>query len=378
MHIPSAHQVAAKSAALFSKWRPTELMEWAKFGHVGVKHNLTCSGIPAVRKLADIPGGPYIPDLWGENFAGHEQLKVTLAAMYNAAPQNILIAQGASECNFLIAGAALSDGGTAIVETPCYQPLLRSIEVWADRIIRLPRRPADRYQPDPHEFRHLLTPETKLVVLTNLHNPSQVALEADRLHEIIRMAAAVNAEVLLDEVYLRMVEPDHRKHGFSLGGTSTNSLGKSWGLDTLRVGWSVGPTELIDRAYRLNNLLGVNQPYVTEDLAWRILSSPSAVQWFTQRARKAAEGWRLCEEFLHTVPQVSYVKPDGGISVYLKLPGNVDDHAFVNNLMEQYSTAVFPGSFFENPGFIRISFGAEQAEVIEGLRHLSTAIRELP
>ncbi|RPH92860.1 hypothetical protein EHM69_11805, partial [candidate division KSB1 bacterium] len=113
-------------------------MEWAKSGYVGGKYNLARSGIPSITDLSLLPGFPFMPDLFGHNEWGHSGLKETIAALYGAQPENVLIAQGASQCNFLIAGAALAEGGTAIVETPVYEPILRAVEVWADRILRFP------------------------------------------------------------------------------------------------------------------------------------------------------------------------------------------------------------------------------------------------
>ena len=367
----------SEAAAVFKKWHPTALMEWAKFGTGNARYDLARSGIPAVLSLEDIPGGPYVPDLWGANYSGHEGMKSTVAAMYHAQPENVLLAQGASECNFLMAGAILSAGGTAIVETPCYEPVLRSLEVWTDRIVFLPRRREERFQPDPDEFRRLLTPQTRLVMLTNLHNPSHVHLYPERRDEIIATAEDIGAVVMMDEVYLRMFEPDHSVHGFSHGAVSINSLGKTWGLDTLRVGWAVGPADIVHRAYRLNNLLGVNQPYLAEDLAWRILNSPEAVAWLTSRMRKAAAGRRGFDQFLKVTPEVSCVLPDAGINAFIELPEATDDAEFIQRLITERDTAVFPGHFFGTPGTVRISFGGEPEEVVEGLRRLTEAIRAL-
>ncbi len=377
MHLPTAHHFTPPgSLARYSTWHPTELMEWAKFGYAGVRFNLASSGIPPVLSLADIPGGPYAPVLHGTNYAGHEGLKAAIAKLYAVPLEHILVAQGASECNFLIAGSALANGGTAIVETPCYQPILRAIEVFADRIIRLPRRAEHRFQPDPDELRALLTPDTKLVMLTNLHNPTHVALESERLQAIVQSAEQVGAEVVCDEVYLRMYQPDHKLHGHSCGTVSINSLGKTWGLDSLRVGWAVGPAELIHRAYRLNNLLGVNQPFMTEDLACQILNQPEAVAWLHARARRAAEGKHLFEKFLQRLPGVKHVPPDGGTSACVHLPGDADDFAFTQRLMETKGTVVFPCSFHEMPSSIRVSFGGDPVIVHDGLDHLAAAIEE--
>jgi aspartate/methionine/tyrosine aminotransferase len=359
----------------FAKWSPSLLMEWAKSNRAGGGFNLSRSGIPPVTNLDELPGGPFHADLWGHNEWGHEGLREIVAGMYGATSEQVLVAQGTSQCNFLMAGAVLADGGKAVVETPVYEPILRAVEVWAEELVRLPRRKEQGYQPDPDELRALLDERTRLIVLTNLHNPTQRALEPARLAAIVQSAAEVGALVMIDEVFLPMFEPDYRGHGFAFGAVSTSSLGKCWGLDALRVGWAVGPAEVVHRAYRLNNLLGVNQPYLTEDLARRILSTPEAVQHMEKGRAQAMRGRELFDAFLARTPEVACVLPEVGISALVELPGGADDQAFADELLRKEETIVFPGHFFECPGCIRVSFGGPAGEVEEGLNRLSRFIR---
>lgn len=363
-------------AEYFANWAPSHLMEWAKSGYSGGRYNLARSGIPAIANLDDLPGGPFKPDIWGHNEWGHEGLKETIAGLYAMRRENILIAQGASQCNMLMAGSILAEGGTAIVETPIYEPILRSVEMWADEIRKLPRRKETRYQPDPDDLRSLLDDKTRLVVLTNLHNPTHVAIEPDRLSAIVNHAAKVGALVVVDEVFMPMYHPDYRGHASAFGAVSINSLGKSWGLDGLRVGWAVGPTDSIYRAYRLNNLFGVNQPFISEDLAFRVLNQPAAVNYMLERRAKAMNGRLLFDRFIEKTTGIRCQLPDGGISALVDLPAGTDDRLFSAELLKKYDTVVFPGSYFDCPGTIRVSFGADANDIQEGLNRLSSYLGE--
>lgn len=349
-------------------------MEYAKRRAANARFNLARSGIPPVANLMELPGAPFLADYAGQNFWGHEGLKTTLADWYGTTAGHVLLAQGASQCNFLLAGALLSGGGTAIVETPVYEPVLRAVEVWADGIIRLPRRAEAGFQPDPDELAGLLNDRVRMILLTDLHNPSQVRLDTDRRQAIVRLAAAAGVAVVIDEVYLPMVDRDYTRHGYADGTISINSLGKSWGLDTLRVGWAIGPADVIFRAYRLNNLLGVNQPYLTEDLACRILNYRPAVDAMIARAESAMRGRELLEDFLRATPEVVCIPPAGGVSALIDLPQNTDDVRLAAQLAEQDETAVFPGSLFGRPGSLRVSFGGPADEIREGFSRLQRRI----
>jgi len=351
-------------------------MEWAKESRPVGAYHLAVSGVPSIRDVGEIPGGPFEARMWGRNYFGHEGLKERIAAMYGAAPENILIAQGASQCNFLMAGALLAGGGNAIVETPVYEPILRAAEVWADRVIRLPRRKENGFQPDPDELRALLTKDVRLIALTDLHNPTQTALEAERLLEMASIGREAGALVMIDEVFLPMIRRDHRRHGFGFGAISINGLDKSWGLDALRIGWAVAPAEVVHRGYRLNNLQGVNQPYLTEDLANRILRNVEAVQWMIARAEQTIkDGRALFDEFAAATPEASCIPTAGGINAVVELPKGTDDREFAERLQREENTVVFPGSFFEYPGALRVSFGGPEKSTHEGLMRLSRSIK---
>jgi aspartate/methionine/tyrosine aminotransferase len=138
----------------------------------------------------------------------------------------------------------------------------------------------------------------------------------------------------------------------------------------------VGPAELVYRAYRLNNLLGVNQPYMTEDLACLVLSEPAAVDYIAAWAKTAAKGRVLFDHFLERTPQVSCVKPQAGICGLVELPEGMDDLEFSRRLLERKATTVFPGSLFECPGTVRVAFGGPRDDTAEGLKRVRDMILE--
>jgi len=360
-----------------AQWRGSIIQEWAKSSITGPTTSLSRSAVPAVKSLTEIPGGPYVPRITGKiSGFGHPALRERLAQLYETGSENVLVAQGASQANFLTAGALLEFGGTAIVETPVYEPVLRGIEFLADKVLRLPRRAENSYQPDAAELERLLTPDTKLVWLTNLHNPTQIELDTDVLSRLVEKCERVGAVVVVDEVYLNFTRPDFRSHAYTRGAISVNSLDKTWGLDPLRVGWAIGPEKIIDRAFKFNNLMGVNQPYITEDLADQILRSDKALAWFQLRRNTSCGQMQLLMSFLKSTPELKLLPPSGGVNACLKLPNGVDDRAFAAALQTEHGVTVFPCSLFELPGYIRVSLGCDPVETKLHLAKLGEAVRQ--
>src|SRR5205085_11919390 len=115
---------------------------------------------------------------------------------------------------------------------------------------------------DPDVVRKAMSERTRLLVLTNLHNPSgSLACDND-----LRAIGSLGARVLIDEVYLDAASQRSAVH---LGAefVITNSLTKVYGLSGLRCGWILAEPELAERMWRLNDLFGVNQAHPAERLA---------------------------------------------------------------------------------------------------------------
>src|SRR4029450_8117051 len=113
---------------------------------------------------------------------------------------------------------------------------------------RFKRKPEDAFRLDIGEIERMLTPKTRLIVLTNLHNPSGVLIEDDVLRELGALAVRHGARVLIDEVYLDSAVPP-RRSAAHLGSefVCTNSLTKVYGLSGLRCGWFLGGPGLARR-----------------------------------------------------------------------------------------------------------------------------------
>ena len=92
---------------------------------------------------------------------------------------------------------------------------------------------------DIDEIRRAVSNRTKLIILTNPHNPTSVSVSDEILAEIGRIAESVGAWILVDEVYLDTDYGGQLRSCFHLGArfVITNSLTKAYGLSGLRCGW---------------------------------------------------------------------------------------------------------------------------------------------
>jgi aspartate/methionine/tyrosine aminotransferase len=220
-----------------------------------------------------------------------------------------------------------------------------------------------------------MTPRTRLVVLTNLHNPSSAFTPPDDLRRIGDAARSVGARVLVDEVYLEAWSVLGRPWGSAarLGPefVTTSSLTKAYGLSSLRCGWIVAEPDLARRMWRLNDLFGVVPAHPAERLsvvALDRLDRPAA------RARRILEtNTEGVNAFLAARPELASEPVDGGMIAFPRLlQGSVDSLCLV--LRERFETTVVPGRFFGAEGHFRLAIGAEPEVVAEGLVRLGRAL----
>ena len=161
--------------------------------------------------------------------------------------------------NHLAMAAILEPGDEVLIEHPAYGPIVDALRcTWGrGQAIRAARRMSG-CAVDPAAVRRAVTPKTRLIVLTNLHNPSSVLTAEAVLREIGDIARSVGARVLVDEVYLDAVYENTPRTSFHLGPefVVTSSLTKVYGVSGLRCGWILAEPDLARTMWRLNDVLG--------------------------------------------------------------------------------------------------------------------------
>ena len=116
--------------------------------------------------------------------------------------------------NHLAMAAVLSPGDEVLLEEPTYGLLLDVAQYLGASVRRVPRRFENGFALDPAEVMRALTPRTRLIVLTNFHNPSGALIPVETLRAIGESALRVGARVLVDEVYLEMLFQAARRPPF--------------------------------------------------------------------------------------------------------------------------------------------------------------------
>ena len=276
--------------------------------------------------------------------------------------------------NLLAMAALISPGDEVLIEHPTYELLLGAASFLGAKIKRFERKSADAFRLDPATVRDAMSDRTRLIVLTNLHNPSSALATEDALGEVGRLAASVGAHVLVDEVYLDSAVPP-RRSAVHLGPefVITNSLTKVYGLSGLRCGWILAEPELAERMWRLNDLFGVNQAHSAERLA--CIAFEHIDQVIGDNPAMLAHNRELWNTFVRGRGDLDCMPAEHGITAFPRWSGDTER---LNALLtSKYDTAVVPGRWFEMPEHFRVGFYLPAADFEEGLKRLRSALDEL-
>jgi aspartate/methionine/tyrosine aminotransferase len=312
---------------------------------------------------------------------GYAPLVTAIAKRYRVTSDQVFtVSGGTSFADWFAATVVLERvrrGDEVIVERPAYEPLLRIAESFGVAVRRFDRRFEDNYAIDLAAVKSLITPRTKLAVITNLHNPSGAIVDSATLAAVAAALDTVGAYLLVDEVYVECLFGRKTASAVHAGPNviAANSLTKAYGLDGLRAGWLLGPPKLMQRVWRMQDLLANNGVAPGEQLALAAFRRLPAIR---AHAHKTLDpNLQRVRDFLARETRLRAFVPEGGNVVFPRLPAGISSERFTTHLLNHYSTLVVPGRFFETPRHFRISFGCHSPQLERGLKNISRALDDL-
>ena len=354
---------------------PFPYMRWAKRNlSAYAPENLGMSGIPAP-SAEELPVPREIGFWAPEGEYGDPALREAVAVRAGVPPSHVFVSVGTSTANFLVY-LAEARGAHVAVETPAYEALLRLPEAVGASVTTFRRVEGRRRRIDEASLDAALTPGTRLIVVTDLHNPTGLKLRPDDLALLCARAERLDAAVLVDEVYLELaLEPARTAALAHPRVIVTNSLTKAHGLGGLRIGWVLAQPDRIARIAGWNDLVCPAHPVPSIAVAKAYLKD--ADRFVARTRERIRPRLEQVDRWVKARGDVSWERPDGGITGFLRCPPGVDGDRLADHAARAHGVRVVPGSFFQEPDHVRISYGLEEADLARALAALSRAIDDL-
>jgi len=355
---------------------PTKYLAWARRFYGRVPYDLASSGM-TVLPLADL-GVPAMR----EDYTLWDGLRARIGA-YNGVPADEAIpALGTSHALWLAYATLLSPGDDLLLESPAYEPMWRIAQGMGVNVVRFERAITDRFALDPARVAAAITPKTRLVAVSSLHNPSGVRASDDALRAVAAIAAAHGAHLLVDEVYAPF---DDFVHNGAWAGSArrlapnvvtTASLTKCYGLGNQRIGWMLGPRHVIAHA---DDALTANTGHLPLPYASIASYAFDRIDDLAARARALLRGKRaLVDAWVAARPRLRWSAPQAGLFGFAVLEGEGDGAGDITERIErgaeQHGVLVAAGAFFGIPNGFRLSWSIDSAKLEPGLDALGRAL----
>jgi aspartate/methionine/tyrosine aminotransferase len=349
-------------------------MHWAKTFQAA-RFPLAVSGIKGL-SVAEL--GATMDDIQLDGRAGYgiPELCSALAAKSGVDASRIVLATGTSGANHLVFATLIEDGDEIAMEHPVYEPIESLARHLGATIRFFKRRVENGFRIDPDDVATAVTPRTKLIVVSNLHNPSSVATDESTLRAIARIGERVGAKVLVDEAYIDATFGQGPPSAGALGNAFivTTSLTKLFGLGGLRCGWIVAEPALAERMRQLKNLFGVNEVHASGCLALVALKKSDEI---LARAKRILDANRAAwHAFLDGRDDLAVARTPFGTTSFPRVL-SCDADALCDRLRERYEVSLVPGRFFGAKEHVRIGLTGDPASVREGLDRMGRALDEL-
>lgn len=334
-------------------------LRWAKFESGKGEIPLTSSAVPPL-DWTSLGYDPTELELCRYSPYGDPALLEAIAAPWGGDADGVLLASSTTHAHFCFAVSGLAPGDRILAESPGYTCLTDSLSCLKVEVIHYHRSFGNGYALPTDEILALVEKERpRMLLVTNLHNPSGIALSDEEGNFLADLCERYGIEVLSDEVYRPFLDPDpgplSRRHPriVSLWG-----LNKVYGLPLIRVGWGLAPPERVERARRIYDATTIHNSCLSDQVA-RFACGKLDV--LARRGREiAAAGWRVMQPCLERVG-FAVVPPAGGISCFPRVPGGGDR---LRERLLEVGVGVTPGCFFGAQEHVRIGFGLEP-EVLE-------------
>lgn len=300
-----------------------------------------------------------------------------LAARYGVAREQILCTTGATSGMALVMKAYLQRGGHVICETPCFDLLPLLAQECGAEIDFVQRKPGS-FTIAPEDLQKLIRRDTRLIVLTNLHNPSGVLLDEDAMLALGAVARKAGVPILVDEVYADFARDRRHRPAALLGNEfiTVGSLTKVFGLSGLKCGWIVGEPARLQRIRAAQHgELGLSR--VSHAIAALVLEdmAPFEEHWRSVLAQsRPVLEWH--QKNMHAENLIAGDLPPYGCVYFPEVVGVADTRGLAARLWEQHRILVAPGEYFGLAGSIRIGFGGKADALDRGLTELTKALHQ--
>ncbi|HSQ34729.1 MAG TPA: pyridoxal phosphate-dependent aminotransferase [Candidatus Binatia bacterium] len=310
----------------------------------------------------------------GDARCGSQHLRRTLSRKEMVPEENIFLSLGTSLANFILWSVLLRRGDEVLIEFPAYEPMFK-VPAYLGAKIRFFKRDGHDFSLSVDAIAAALSEKTKMIILTDPHNPSGNQISREVLHYLKTLSQERKIVVFIDEVYGKF----YRDRSLFIDYPEfvvTSSLSKFYGLGSLRAGWAFAPAAIVERALDFSDYLTPEIPFPPLYLAHLLLEHPVLAELEQRIRRRIKTNREIISTYFDRTEFLSCYIPKNGLLFFPEVKPAVDMKKFHARLYKGYRTVVTDGRFFQMPNHFRMAGVCAPEPLAEGLRRLEGALRD--
>jgi aspartate aminotransferase len=327
--------------------------------------------------------------------AGLPELREAIAAKtardsgYQVTPSQVLVTNGGKQAVYQAFATLLDPGDEVLLPTPYWTTYPEAIGLAGGVTVPVLTDERSGYLTSVADLEAHRTERTKLLVFVSPSNPTGAVYPPALVAEIGRWAAAHGLWVVTDEIYEHLVYGDAQFSSIPVAAPETsdrclvlNGVAKTYAMTGWRVGWMIGPPDVIKAASDLQSHLTSNVCNVAQAAA---LTAVTGDLEAVSAMRAAFDRRRLTmTKMLNEIPGVVCPLPEGAFYCYPSVKGllgrpiggtvSQTTAELAEVLLERADVAVVPGEAFGTPGYFRLSCALGDADLEQGISRIAALV----
>lgn len=292
----------------------------------------------------------------------------------------VMVTNGAKQAIFQTFAALLDPGDEVLLPAPHWVTYPAGIELAGGSAVSVPTEMENGFKVDVETLERHRSPRTKLLVFVSPSNPTGSVYSAEEARAIGEWARDNGTWVVADEIYQRLVY-DESESAPSIAAVTPgledvvliNGVAKSFAMTGWRVGWMIGPPDVVGAAARHQSHATGNVNNVAQMAALEAITGP---QDTVLAMREAFDKRRqTMMSMLGGAPGIECAEPGGAFYVFPRVTGLLGDayptsEILAEGLLEEAGVAVVPGASFGSTGFLRLSYALSDADLERGVSRM--------
>jgi len=323
---------------------------------------------------------------------GLPELKTAVAEATNrhsateVTPAQVLITNGGKHAVYNAFEALLDPGDEVLLPAPYWTTYPEPIALAGGVTVALATGVDSGFRVTIDQLEAARTPDTKALVFVSPSNPTGAVYPADEVRAIGEWAVEHGIWVITDEIYEHLTFGDHPFSSMpglvpELADTCVivNGVAKTYAMTGWRVGWMIGPADVVKAATNLQSHCTSNVANVSQRAALAALEGGLACvdEMRVAFARRAT----LIHGLLNEIPGVEAMVPQGAFYAFPSFEGVLGRRLghvtptttveLAGVILDEAKVAIVPGEAFGAPGYARLSFAISDDDIVEGVGRIA-------